>query len=495
MFKKKMKILFVATEASPYTKVGGLGEVMYSLPKALREIYHDARIFIPKYGKIDEQEYKTETVINDLKVPVGNEQNEVLTCNVKMHHVGDRAPVYFLENMEYYEKRANEYGYSDDPTRFALLSRGAIEFVKNYEKWTPDIINFLDWHTGFGTNYLATEYQNDPKLSKIATVFSIHNLYHQGIFDHHYVSDLDYDDGKSLIPSLHDPRLSKLNGMRRGIMYADVVNTVSEKYAQEILTEEYGEGLDQLLREVRGKLFGILNGLDQESYNPETDKAIPQNYNIHSIEIKKANKIALQKEFNLPIDPGIPIISMVTRLDAQKGLDLVEKIIEPIIENLSIQFIIMGSGDNSYRDIFEKLKEKYPNNIGAYLMFDFNLPRFFYAGSDIFLMPSRFEPCGITQLEAMRYGTIPIVRATGGLADTVIHFDPVTNVGYGFVFEKYDHMALYTQIVRAVETYKNKRIWSSLIKRVMKLDFSWKTSAKKYIELYKKAIEFHGTKI
>ncbi|MBU4223710.1 glycogen synthase [Patescibacteria group bacterium] len=492
LFRKK-KILFVATEASPYTKVGGLGEVMYSLPKALVELGHDARVFIPKYGKIDEKAYEMKTVIEKLNVPAGDEQGQTLLCNVKIHRIEGQAPAYFLENMEYYEKRANEYGYSDDPTRFALLSRGAIEFVKNYGEWTPDVINFSDWHTGFGANYLATEYKNDPKLSKIATVFSIHNLCYQGNFDHRYVSDLDYDDGKSRIPSLFDQRLAKLNGMRRGIMHADIVNTVSEKYAQEILTEEYGEKLDQLLKESRWKLSGVLNGLDQESYNPKTDTFISQNYDVYSIDKKRDNKIALQKELGLPIDPEIPVICMVTRLDSQKGLDLIGQIMEPIMDNLRVQFVIMGGGDGGYREYFEKLREKYPASIGAHLMFDFNLPRLFFAGSDMILVPSRFEPCGIVQLEAMRYGTVPIVRATGGLADTVVNFDPDSNEGYGFVFEKYDSLALYTQIVRAVEIHKNKKIWNTLVKKTMRMDFSWKVSAEKYIGLYRKAMQFHNS--
>jgi starch synthase len=490
---KKLKILFVSTEVAPYTKAGGLGEVMRSLPKALRSLGHDARVFVPKYGKVaSDDSIKLKPAVNLLKVPVGGEQNEALSCKVELLKSNDQAPVYFLSNKEYYELRANAYGYSDDATRFALLSRAALEFVRN-QKWTPDIINFTDWHTGFGPNYLATEYKDDAKLAKIAVIFSIHNLYHQGGFDHACVSDLDFDDGKSPLPSLFDPRLEKLNGMRRGIMYADIVNTVSEKYAQEILTEEYGEGLSHLLNETRGKLFGILNGIDTETHNPKIDENIPFRFSAADTEKRINNKKALQKEFSLPISEDIPVIGMVTRVVKQKGMDLIEQILEPAIENLGIQFVIAGSADKQYRQTLEKLKEKYPDKVAAHLIFDNKLPRLIFAGADIFLMPSRFEPCGITQMEAMRYGSIPIVRATGGLADTVENFDLEANSGYGFIFEKYASLPLYTQIVRAVETYKNKKVWNSLIRKVMKLDFSWKTSAKKYVELYDSAIEAHNS--
>jgi starch synthase len=490
---KKLKILFVSTEVAPHTKAGGLGEVMRSLPKALRSLGHDARVFVPKYGKIASGEaIKLKPAINLLKVPIGGEQNENLSCKVEVLKSNNQTPIYFLGNKEYYELRANAYGYSDDATRFALLSRAALEFIKN-QKWIPDVINFTDWHTGFGPNYMATEYKDDAKLAKIATVFSIHNLYHQGGFDHACVSDLDFDDGKSPLPSLFDIRLGKLNGMRRGIMYADAVNTVSEKYAQEILTDEYGEGLSQLLNETRGKLFGILNGIDIETHNPKTDENIPFRFCGKDIEKRINNKKALQREFNLPISEDIPLVGMVTRVVGQKGMDLIEQILEPAIENLGIQFVIAGSADKQYREVFEKFKEKNPEKVATHLVFDNKLPRLIFAGADIFLMPSRFEPCGITQMEAMRYGSIPIVRATGGLADTVINFDLAKNSGYGFIFEKYEPLQLYTQIVRAVETYKNKKVWSGLIRKVMKLDFSWKTSAKKYIELYDSAIEAHNS--
>jgi starch synthase len=293
-FKKEpLKVLFVAAEVYPYATIGGLGMVMFSLSRALRELGVDARIFMPKYGSIDEKKYPMEMVFKGLKVPTGETQEgrEFLICNVKKHTPPEpSAPVYFLENMEYYEKRSNVYGYSDDPIRFVLLCRGVLEFLCQSD-WVPHVINCADWHTGSLPNFLKTFYKEHPILSKISTVFSIHNLSHQGVFDHRFVSELDFDDGKSPIAPFFSDKLPKQNFMRRGIIYSDVINTVSETYAREILTKEYGENLDDLLKEVRTKLFGILNGVDYETINPATDKFIPFNFSVVNLKPRIKNKI------------------------------------------------------------------------------------------------------------------------------------------------------------------------------------------------------------
>jgi starch synthase len=491
IFKKFPKVLFVAAEVYPYATVGGLGMVVFSLSRALKKMGIDCRIFMPKYGSIDEKKYKTETILQGLKVPTDetNEEKKFLICNVKTHSPTELdVPVYFLENMEYYEKRSNVYGYSDDPIRFALLSRGVLEFLRQSE-WVPDIINCADWHTGFLPNYLKTIYSEDPVLSKIKTVFSIHNLAYQGIFDHRFVSQMDFDDGKSLIASFFSEKLGKQNFMRRGIIYSDIVNTVSESYVQEIMTPEYGEKLDDLLREVRTKVFGILNGLDYESLNPATDKVIPFNFSISNLRNRIRNKIQLQKEFNLEPFQDVPLLGMVTRLDEQKGIDLLFPILEILVSEFNCQFVIVGGGESKYRIFFEEMQKKFPKKIGCHLMPDFNLSRHIFAGCDILLIPSRFEPCGTTQMEAMKYGAIPVVRKTGGLADTVQDFDPIKDTGTGFVFEKFNSYTFLGAIVRALETYKYKKIWQELMKRAMKTDFSWDASAQKYLNLYKKAID------
>lgn len=490
LFKKPLKLLFVASEAYPYAWIGGLGMAVYYLSRAFKKIGIDCRIFIPKYGFIDEKKYHLETAKLALKVPTDEQVKEkkVLICNVKKFSPVKSEPiVYFLENREYYEKRANVYGYSDDPVRFVLLSRGVLEFLRHSD-WVPDIINCADWHTGALPNYLKTTYSRDPVLNKIKTVFSVHNLYHQGVFDHHFVSELDLDDGKSGIASFFSERLSKQNFIKRGLIYADIVNTVSETYSQEIRTKEYGEGLEDLLKELRTKIFGILNGLDYENVNPADDKLIPVNFSISNLEKRVLNKKHLQKEFNLEVARDIPILGMVGRLDEQKGIDLFFPILENLLYEYNLQFIIVGGGEPKYRTFFEEIAKKFPKKVGCHLMSDLALARHVFAGSDMFLAPSKFEPCGITQMEAMRYGSIPIVRKTGGLADTVEDFNLQDNSGTGFVFKKFHSLSLFGAIIRALENFKNKKAWQELIKRAMKADFSWETSAKKYLDLYKKIL-------
>ena len=482
-----LKVLFVAAEAYPYASVGGVGMVMYSLPKALRKIGVDARVFIPKYALIDEEKFPLKTIHQGLEVPTGDSKTPELICNVKFFQLPDSAPVYFLENQEYYEKRANVYGYSDDPTRFALLSRGVLEFLKESE-WKPDVINCSDWQTGFLPNFLKTVYKNEPVVSNIKTVFSIHSLYHQGMFDHHFISEMDFDDGKSPIAPFFSKRLNKQNFMKRGIIYSDKITVVSETYAREILTEEYGERLNELLRELRTKITGIINGLDYQSFNPATDKNIVSNYNYGNLKKRLPNKIHLQKEFNLEVNENIPLIGMVGRLDEQKGIDLLFPILEMLIREFSVEFVIIGGGSAKYRSFFEDLSRRYPKNIGCHLTPDFTLPRHVFSGSDIFLVPSKFEPCGITQMEAMRYGSIPVVRKTGGLADTVSNFSLESNNGTGFVFERFDSYSCLGAIVRALENFKYKESWRKLIQRAMMQDFSWEASAKKYSRLYEKLV-------
>ncbi|MDQ3098724.1 MAG: glycogen synthase [bacterium] len=484
-----MKVLYIATEQTPYSTVGGLGRVAYFLPKELQKLGIDVRVIMPKYGKIDEKKAQMETVLHGLHVPTQEGFNDLI-CNVKMSKP-EGMITYFLENQEYYELRANEYGYFDDPLRFTLLCRGALEFLRHSQNdWVPDVIHSNDWQTALISQMIPAFYSQDDKLSHIVTLYSIHNLAYQGMYDYRFVSDLDFDDGKSNIPGFYDPRLSKINMMRRGIMYSDVVNTVSPTYAAEILTEEYGAGLQRLLQELRTKLFGILNGIDYVEFNPLTDKLVVENFNQESTEKRKINKCALQKEFQLPEDDEIPILAISNRLDSQKGIDLVIQIIEPILDEYApVQLIVNGGGDDRFREFFAKLAKKYPYQVGVNLNPNFTLPRHIFSGADVILLPSRFEPCGMTQMEAMRYGCIPLVRNTGGLADTVSDYDPVTREGTGFVFDHYEPFALFGSIVRALETFKHKDEWENLVKRAMNQDFSWTKSAQEYKKLYERAVE------
>lgn len=490
----KHKILIVAAEAAPYATIGGFSQVVGYLSKALMDMGHDVRIFIPKFGSIDEDKYDIKMIHEGLEVPTDDPDNPKLICNVKMTHPDNRAPTYFLENMEYYEKRANVYGYNDDPTRWALLSRGVLEFIKT-EKFVPDVIHCNDWHTGIVPNYLKTAYKNDKTLSEVATVFTIHNLVYQGMFDHNNVSELDFDDGRSDIAPFFDERLNKQNFMRRGILHADVVTTVSKSYSKEILTPEFGEGLDKLLTELKGKLFGIINGLDYDENNPATDNLLEQNYDIRSIGLREKNKVALQKEFDLPVDPEIPILGFVGRLDAQKGIDLMVETLRHVLKDFDVQFVQIGGGAGWLADKLRDLKEEYPDKVGIHTHANFTLPRLLFGGSDMILYPSRFEPCGIVQLEAMRYGAIPIVRKVGGLADTVVNFNSRTKKGTGFVFEDFNKFSLFGQIVRALEVYNDTETWRHLQKNAMNTDYSWGFSASEYTKLYRIAKNFNKKKI
>jgi starch synthase len=483
----------VATEAAPYATIGGFSSVIAYLSRALAKNGHDVRVFMPRFGFIDEEKYKIQMVYEGLEVPTDDEDTPVLICNVKSVRQPNGVTVYFLENQEYYEKRANVYDYSDDPTRWALLSRGVLEFIKK-GKFVPDVIHANDWHTGVVSNYLRTAYKDDRVLSKIAVVFTIHNLQFQGMFDHRHVSELDFDDGKSQIASFFDPRLNKLNFMRRGIIYSDAVNTVSRTYSKEILTEEFGERLEKLLLEVKGKLFGIVNGLDYDEFNPATDKLIEKNYDIPTLNQRSLNKVALQKEFDLPVKDNVLLLGFVGRLDHMKGVDLIVNTLHQVMKDYDVQFVQVGGGDGGLAGMLYDLKNRFPDKVGIHPYPNFTLPRLIFAGTDCILYPSRFEPCGIVQIEAMRYGSIPIVRKVGGLADTVENFDSIKGTGTGFVFQEFDIFSLFGQVVRAVELYNNKKLWRQLVKNAMRADFSWEFSAQEYEKLYEVATSFQSKK-
>ena len=487
MPRRKLKVLFVSTEIAPLASVGGLSQVLYFLPRALRKFGVDARIFVPKFIAIDDKKFGLTMLLKGLSVPTGDSRTPELICNVKLYMPGSGLPpVYLLENMEYYEKRANVYGYADDHVRFALLSRGAIEFLRRSD-WVPDIVHVNDWHTGYLINDLRTRYAHEKKLRPIASVLSIHNLY-QGPFDYMHASSLDFDDGKGELSSFFSERFMKQNSLKRGIIYADIINTVSQRYSREIMRPEYGQGLHDLLKEVRTKVYGILNGIDYEAFNPATDKLIKKNFSLKTIDHRVENKIDLQKEFDLPVAPNIPLLAVAGRLDMQKGLDLLIKVLPFLLDEYAIQFVAIGGGDVGLREQFEKLEKLYPKQVGTHLLPNFTLPRKIYAGADMFVLPSRYEPGGIVVMEAMRYGAVPLVRATGGCADTVEDFDVVTKKGTGFIFNQFESMSLLATIVRALELYKLPKLWRHIVTSAMKKDFSWEHSATQYLDLYERAM-------
>lgn len=484
---RNLKLLFVAAEAAPFAKVGGLGEVLSALPRSLRQLGHDVRVCIPRYARISPRKYRMERIASDLRLMKPEHDPYGLTvANMLRHTAKDGAVTYLLENMEYYEKRANVYGYVDDTARWLLLSRGILEYLKQSD-WVPDVIVANDWPTGFIPNLLATEYKRDPVLSRIATVFLIHNLRNQGMFDVHFVKDEDYDWGTAPLPDPLKPEVKKLNGMRRGILYADLICTVSPTYAEEILTPDLGERLDDVLRRRRDRLSGIMNGMDYEKYNPARDKLIRQRFSAARPQARVRNKLALQKRFGLPRDSGKFTLGFVGRLDEQKGINLFMQVAPALFENLDFQFFLVGTGEKDYRLFFKDLMEAYPKRVSCHLFFDEKLPKHIFAGADALIMPSRFEPAGLVQIEAMRYGCIPVVRRTGGLADTVVDYVPGEGTGTGFLFTPYEPLALLIAIVRAWQAYRNKREWKGLVRRALRQDFSWTASARLHADLYRKA--------
>ena len=495
--KPKTKVLFVASEAAPFAKAGGLGEVMFSLPKALKKIGYDARVMVPRYAGIDQEKFRLAMEYEHLEVPTDAQESgqpRYLVCNVKKYEPGAdgaNSPVttYFLENLEYYERRANVYGYADDAVRWALLGRGVLEFLRMRGEWIPDVIVACDWQAAFVVNYLKTAYQNSAMLGSVAAVFSIHNLYYQGMFDHKFVAEMDYDAGQASIPSFFDPRLLKLNMMRRGIMHANAINTVSPTYANEIMTPEYGELLDGLLRERRSVVYGILNGIDYEKINPSADPHLAARYDAGSPEKRIQNKLYLQERFNLPKDPKKFVIGIVSRLDEQKGFDIFFDTMEPMLRELGAQLIVVGAGEAKYMSFFAELQKKYPQQVAAHLNFDAVLPHFVFGGADAVLLPSRFEPSGLVQMEAMRYGAIPVARKTGGLADTIEDCDPESDSGTGFVFKDFGGLSFAVALSRASEAFRHKTVWRALQQRAMRKDFSWQRSAQEYAKLFEKALD------
>ena len=484
---RPLKILMLAAEAVPFAKTGGLADVAGSLPKALRALGHDIRVAIPRYGRIDPQRFRLQEALPAFPVPMNKHMEE---ASLLQGVVGDDVPVYFIENPKYYD-RDGIYMYPDDAERFVFFCRSSLEMLSRLG-WCPDIIHCHDWHTAIVPNWMKTIYKDDPFFAHTATVYTIHNLAYQGIFGHRVLEIA----GIAEYGFMYHPEMADLTEvvdlMARGIFFADVINTVSERHAKEILTPEFGEKLDPLLRERQDRLFGILNGIDYETMNPATDRHIAQNYDVDRLQKRSVNKLALQREADLEEGELVPLIGLVSRLSDQKGFDILGDVIDHLL-GLDVQLVLMGTGDPHYHEMFSRVAQAYAGKAAVFLTFNSDLGQKIYAGADMFLMPSRYEPCGLNQLVAMRYGSVPIVRSVGGLADTVVDFDPRTGEGNGFSFEAYDRWALFAAVVRALEHYKYEDIWRKLQTKGMTADHSWDASAKRYEELYREAMARQGS--
>ncbi len=480
-----LKVLFLSAEVVPFAKTGGLADVAGSLPKALYTLGHDVRLCMPRYGRVERSRFGLEELVPPFDVPMDHRTEQAAIWQAS---IGPGVPVYMVENAHYYD-RDGIYMYPDDAERFVFFCRAALEMLRQPElDWQPDIIHCNDWHTAIVPNWLRTVYKDDPFFARTATVYTIHNLAYQGVFGHRVLEIAGLDEfGFLYHPEMAD-MAEVVDLMARGIYFADVINTVSERYAQEILTPEYGERLDPLLRDRRDRLFGILNGIDHEGMNPATDPHLAVTFDAQHLEARAANKAALQSEAGLPVCATTPLVGMISRLSDQKGFDLLSQIIDPLLQHVDLQLVLLGTGEQRYHEMLGALAQRYPKQVAAFLTFNASLAQRIYGGSDMFLMPSRFEPCGLGQMIAMRYGSVPVVRATGGLADTVQDFCPRSGQGNGFTFAAYDAMALFAVLVRATETYKHEPVWRQLMLRGMAEDFSWARSAARYVELYRRAL-------
>ncbi|OGB89158.1 hypothetical protein A2625_02425 [candidate division WOR-1 bacterium RIFCSPHIGHO2_01_FULL_53_15] len=456
-----MKIIFISSEVVPFAKTGGLADVAGSLPKALKGIGHDVRVYLPRYKKIKPEKF----------LP------------------GSKVPIYFFEHEKYFGSREELYqvkgvDYPDNLERFSAFCQSVFPFLKKLG-WIPDVIHCNDWQSALVIAYLKVIYKDDLLFKRTAAVYSIHNMGYLGMFPKEKLplTGLSWDQFK--------PEALEFWGnialTKAGFVYADVINTVSETYAQEIQTKEFGHGLDGLLRARSADVFGIVNGIDYDIWNPATDKNIPKRFSPATLSLKIGNKIELQKHNGLPQKKETPVIGLITRLADQKGFDILSGALQGIMDE-HCQIVVLGVGDKKYHDLLLKMKRNYPDHIGVNLSFDASLAELIYAGADMFMMPSRYEPCGLGQLISFKYGTIPVVRKTGGLADTVHDFNSRTGEGEGFVFEEYSSRALLAAVKRAIETFHKKTLWKPLQEKIMQLDYSWDASAKKYVSLYMKAL-------
>ena len=476
-----MKVLYVVSEAVPFVKTGGLADVAGSLPKALVAAGVDARVVLPKYSSIPEEYRNKMEHVAHITIPVS--WREKYAGVEKL--VYDGVTYYFIDNEEYF-RRDGMYGYGDDAERFSFFSRAVLNLLPAIDFW-PDVINSNDWHAALVNVFLKLEHNGDQRYSNIKTVFSIHNLKYQGMFDKNIMSDvlgLDWKYFNNGDLEYND----SVNFMKGGMIYADLISTVSRTYAQEIQYEFFGEHLDGLLRKRQRDLRGIVNGIDVDVYNPATDKYLFVNFDVNSLDKKVENKVKLQEQLGLLVGRSIPMLGMVSRLVEPKGLELIIRIMDEILSRESCQFVLLGTGDKNYEDWFKDLQWRHPTKVSANIYFSNELAQRIYGSADIFLMPSIYEPCGIGQMIALRYGTVPVVRETGGLKDTVKMYNKYEATGNGYTFADINaHDLMYT-IKRALTDYESMGLWTQIQQNAMRSDVSWEKSAREYIDMYKQLI-------
>lgn len=479
----------MSSEAVPYAKAGGLGDVLGALPKVLEQHDCEVMLFMPKYSSIPEDAHKIKINwrIDDLSVPVGEKHFEVHLYQTTLP--GTQTKVNFVYCAHAFD---NRWIYTNDPDenqRFIIFNRAVLKIMKRM-KWKPDVIHVNDWPTGLIPLYLKTFYKDDPFFASTGTVFTIHNIGYPGKFhpDTVYLAGLDQT---KFFPGGPYEFWGMFSFMKTGLLFSDIITTVSETYAEEILTPEYGAGFDGILNSRKEDLVGILNGVDYEIWSPEKDEFLVQTYSSKRLAGKAKNKEFLQERVHLPVKADVPLIGMISRMVDQKGFDLIEAIL-PQLMQMDIQLVVLGSGLPKYENLFRDLHQAYPEKVCVHIGYDNQLSHQIEAGSDLFLMPSLYEPCGLNQIYSLRYGTVPVVRKTGGLADTILDWGQSLlegrKNGNGFVFTNPHPEALLDAVHRAVLVYHNKKEWAQIVKNGMKADFSWEKSAGKYLQVYKKAI-------
>ena len=476
-----MNILMTSSEMAPYAQTGGLGDVVGSLPLALAELGVKTSVILPLYRQINREKYGLKPFGKSRRVSFADKTETYRLFKAQSDHV----TAYFVEKAPYYD-RDEIYGtpegdYPDNAERFIFFSRVAVEFARRMRP-RPEILHCHDWQTGLVPVYLGSLYRDDPGLKNTASVFTIHNMGYQGIFpaEKMKLTGLDRSFFTPEVLEFH----GRMNLLKGAIVYADALNTVSKKYAEEIQSEELGFGLESVIRKNSDKLFGILNGVDYTNWDPETDPYLPANYCPGDLSGKALCKKALQSELKLPVGAEIPLIGMVTRLAEQKGIDLVVEGIEQLMK-FNFQLAVLGVGTGQYHETLRKLARRWPDRLACVIRYDIRLSHLIEAGSDLFLMPSRYEPCGLNQIFSLKYGTVPVVRATGGLDDTVVDVREYPDKGNGFKFREYNSAALVATVKEAVNYYRsNKSGWKRLMANGFAADFSWKISARQYLDLY-----------
>jgi starch synthase len=481
-----LHVVLVASEVVPFAKTGGLADVTGALPKALAALGHRVSVIMPRYPTVERAVRSLEKAHDGIAVPMGSHAEEAVIWRARL---APRIPVYFVEHQGYFGRdhlyTTSSGDYPDNAQRFAFFAKAALAVCRELAL-APDLIHCHDWQAALIPAYLKTTLAQEAAFAAVGSLLTIHNIAYQGLFPPDVMAFLQ------LPPETYAPEglefYGRVNFLKAGIVYADLINTVSRRYSQEIQTPEFGAGLDGILRYRSRDLYGIVNGIDDREWNPATDRLIAARYSDKDLAGKRVCKRDLLATFRLPADLlHTPLVGLISRLVDQKGLDLVQQAFHRMLA-LDLGVVVLGTGEARYETWLREMRQRYPAKVGVHIGFDHALAHKIEAGSDLFLMPSRFEPCGLNQLYSLRYGTIPVVHATGGLDDTIEAYDPTLDHGNGFKFAPYDAEALLAALQQALSTYRDRAAWEQLMRRGMRGDFSWRRSAQEYVKLYALAL-------